>query len=194
MRFASLFAGLALFFTASTAQAGLEGFQRSFVFSGDGCTVDCQEGASAKLTVFDFGIGIEGAFGPGGTDLSNSFIDNFEFKSDSGVFDGFEFLGGSGTGVLFGTPDELADISISGSAFVDGLFAAPTAGESEPSIINFLFLTSVTGDWSMEIVGGDDDVGTIGTWNTASEPGALALLGIGLIGLAVMRRRRQLAA
>lgn len=47
----------------------------------------------------------------------------------------------------------------------------------------------------MEIVGtGDDDVGTLGTWNTASEPGALALLGIGLIGLAALRRRRQLTA
>ena len=96
---------------------------------------------------------------------------------------------------MFGTSDELADIFIEGSAFVDSLFQPRTIGESEQTQIDFEFSTSSDGGWSMEIVGtGDDDVGTLGTWNTASEPGALALLGIGLIGLAALRRRRQLTA
>jgi len=193
MRFTSFLAGLALLFAAASAQVGAPPtIQKSFIWEGNDSLVDCTEGASAFLTVetFEFLPFIVG----GPTNLADSTIVDFFFESDSGMFNGFDFQGGTGTGVLFGTPDEQADVTITGTAFVDSLFGQAFLGE--PILIDFFFNTSVQGTWTVFgfiSEGGFDDIGASHAFNPVSEPGVLALLGVGLIGLAAMRRLRQAA-
>ncbi len=149
---------------------------QSFIFTGDGCTVDCEEGAGAILTLAEYELG---------TPFDASDIVDFHFGSDSGVFDGFELLSiDVASGALFGTSDEFADVHIEGTALVEDIISA----------IGFEFDSTVGGGWSMD-ASGLDDIGTIGFFNLASvpEPGALALFGIGLAGLGFMRRRRRAA-
>ena len=179
MRFSPFIAALALLFAASTASAGgglPPPSDKSFIFSGDGCVVDCVEGAEAFLTLTEYELG---------TPFGASDVAGFHFGSDSGVFDGFELLSiDVASGALFGTSDEFADVHIEGTALVEDIISA----------IGFEFDSTVGGGWSMD-ASGLDDIGTIGFFNLASvpEPGALALFGIGLAGLGFMRRRRRAA-
>lgn len=197
MRITPIFAALAMLFAVSTAQAGVEPPSHRFIFSGDDCTVDCIEGATATLSLFDYELG---------TTFDQFDIADFDFQSDSGVFDDFQLqFVEFANGLLTGAPGEEANVTIAGTALVSSLpvdvVLTAAVGEEELFFIDFLFQSTVGEGWSMEafFIGEDflvqqDDIGGIGTWSPAPEPGTLALFGAGLLGLGLMRRRQKLAA
>ena len=83
--------------------------------------------------------------------------------------------------------------------FVLVISASNTQDDAYPSASGSATSNTGNGDWSMTALAGfnelfADDIGTIGVWNPVPEPGALALFGVGLVGLGLMRRRQRTAA
>lgn len=200
---------LVVLFTASVASAGFEGPGPGAVlnFEGSDCTVDCIEGASASLT-FNEGFSL-------GTPFTAADLHSFSFSSDSGAFNGFSFSSFAlASGTLFGTDNELADVFLMGTAFVVDSTVEIIAEVSESLFsgpIAFVFNSSSDPElgWSMTaaVIAVDndgppqafavDDVGGTGIWsptNEVSEPGMLALFGVGLIGMGLVRRRKTKTA
>lgn len=196
MRIVPLLAGLAMLFGASAAQAGVSSAPiKSFRFDGAACTEDCIDGASAFLSVQESEIVPVN----GGTTLNDFNVVFFDFESDSIFFNNFNLAGiSSASGTLFGTPDEVANIVIEGTAFVDPVVDQEVAIGGGQELISFIFRTFADDeDGGFNMFRQDiqtSDIGSIGVWNPVPEPGVLALFGAGLIGLGLARRRRRVAA
>ncbi len=99
--------------------------------------------------------------------------------------------GGSGganyTGTVF---DDQADIGIDA-----GYAYAPYTGSFRPEEALAAFIgQDIFGDWTLTVTDSEaGDAGTIDAWGISAavpEPASLALVGLGLLGLAVPRRRK----
>lgn len=126
-------------------------------------------------------------------DLIGPDLTTVRLMGDNGLF----VDGSSGDDLVMTIFDDEALVSITTAQAADAPYTQSWIPREALSIFDG---TSSLGDWTLRITDTVNvDGGTFGNWRLTiegepvdvSEPGALGLLGLGLAGLAVGRRRRQ---
>jgi hypothetical protein len=120
------------------------------------------------------------------TSASSNFA--FDFEGD-GIANGFSFIGGGLSGPVPGNSSDTLSGGYGGpnAFFTDRVFGNPVGFDS--AVVNFV--TPIPpGFQDIFSLEGNANLSSVQVNSVAPEPGTLALLGIGLGGLLVYRRRR----